>query len=481
MKVLLTLLVFLLTTGAWAQSGYKIEGKVTGWKDTTALLLGYYYGESTYIRDTAQVNAQGSFVFDGKEKLPQGVYFLVLNKTRLFEIVISTQQHFSFETTADDYVKNMKIRGDEDNQLFFANMTYNMERHKEAEPYIKIISDSTLQEDQKKEARLAFSKINDKVMAHQDEIITKHPTTLTARLLKVTKQVVVPDPPKKADGTIDSTFQLRYYRQHFFDYFDLADDALIRLPKPFYMEKLNEYLDKLFVQTPDSIMVAIDDLALRAKKNQETYKYLVWSCIFKYQKPAIMGLDEVYVRLYDKYYASGIMDFWVNASLKKNLKEYADKLRVSLIGKTGANLMMQDEALQPKSMYDIKKKYTVLYIFDPDCGHCREESPKLVEFYNKNKVKFNLEVFAVSSDTSMSKMKNYIKEMKMTWITVNGPRSYVGPYSKLYYAETTPSLYILDDKKKIIAKGLPVKELENFFTNYEKFLARKNAVKPKGT
>ncbi|MBY0434871.1 MAG: DUF5106 domain-containing protein [Cyclobacteriaceae bacterium] len=480
MKVLSTLLVFLVSASVWAQSGYKIEGKVTGWKDTTAL-LGYYYGESTYIRDTARVNAQGSFVFDGKEKLPQGVYFLVLNKTRVFEIVISAQQHFGFETNADDYVKNMKIRGDEDNQLFFANMVYNMERHKEAEPFMKIISDSTLQEDQKKDARLAFSKVNDKVMAHQDEIIAKHPTTLTARLLKVTKQVVVPDPPKKADGSIDSTFQLRYYRQHFFDYFDLTDDALIRLPKPFYMEKLNEYLDKLFVQTPDSIMAAIDDLALRAKKNQETYKYLVWSCLFKYQKPAIMGLDEVYVRLYDKYYASGIMDFWVNASLKKNLKEYADKLRVSLIGKTGANLMMQDQDLQPKSMYDIKKKYTVLYIFDPDCGHCREESPKLVEFYNKNKVKFNLEVFAVSADTSIAKMKSYIKEMKMTWITVNGPRSYVGPYNKLYYAETTPSLYILDDKKKIIAKGLPVKELENFFTNYEKFIARKNAVKLKGT
>ena len=74
-----------------------------------------------------------------------------------------------------------------------------------------------------------------------------------------------------------------------------------------------------------------------------------------------------------------------------------------------------------------------------------------------------------------------MKEMKMNWITVNGPRSYVGQYNKLYYAETTPSLYILDDKKKIIAKGLPVDKLEDFFTNYERFQQRKAQAKQKGT
>jgi peroxiredoxin len=256
---------------------------------------------------------------------------------------------------------------------------------------------------------------------------------------------------------------------------------MIRLPRPFYTEKLNEYLDKLFLQTPDSLMAAINGLVAIAKKNQETYKYLVWSCVYKYQKPTIMGLDEVYVQMVDKYFTSGEMDYWIDRSLKKNVKDYADKLRVSLVGKTGANLSMQDQNFQQRSLYDIKKKYTVLYIFDPDCGHCREESPKLVQFYNKNKLKLNVEVFAVSADTSIQKLRDYIKEMKMTWITVNGPRSYLGEYRKVYYAETTPSLYILDDKHKIIAKGLGVDKLEDFITNYEKFVQRKAQIKSKGT
>ncbi|MEJ0057986.1 MAG: thioredoxin-like domain-containing protein [Bacteroidota bacterium] len=305
--------------------------------------------------------------------------------------------------------------------------------------------------------------------------------TLTARYLKSTKPIDIPEAPKKANGTIDSTFQLRYYRQHFFDNFDLADDALIRLPKPVYSEKLNEYLDKLFFQQPDSLMNAINGLAAKAQKNQEAYKYLIWNCLTKYQKPTIMGLDEVYVRLVDKYFLTGAMDYWINDQMKKSVKEYADKLRVSLVGKKGADLIMQDENFQKRSLYEINKKYTVLFIFDPDCGHCRTESPKLLDFYIKDKARFNVEVFAVSLDTSMQKMRNYIKEMKWTWTTVNGPRSYVGLINMLYYAETTPSIYILDDKKKIIAKGLPVDKLEDFLINYERYMQKKQTAKLKGT
>jgi hypothetical protein len=71
-------------------------------------------------------------------------------------------------------------------------------------------------------------------------------------------------------------------------------------------------------------------------------------------------------------------------------------------------------------------------------------------------------------------MKNYIKEMKTPWITVNGPRSYLPKhYSELYHSDTTPAIYILDNKRKIIAKKLPVSQLEDFFMKHEKFMQAK--------
>lgn len=478
---LLIILLLSVFSQAFAQTGYKIDFKIKGWEDTT-VYLGHYYGEQTYVKDTARANVSGAFTFNSSASLPQGVYFLVLGKSKIFDFVVSSNQKFSIEGNSEDFIKTAVVKGDEDNQLFFENIRFNMDRGKEADPFIKILRDSSLTEEQKKSARESFSKINEKVVGYQNDLIAKHPSTLTARLLKATQTIEAPAPPKKADGTIDSTFQLRYYREHFFDKFDLADEALLRLPRPIYQEKIKEYLNKLYAPIPDTIMGAIDKMVARAKKNPETYKYLVWNCVFMYQSPEIMGLDEVYVRLYDKYFASGEMNYWVSDKVKQNLKDYADKLRGSLVGKTGANLIMQDLTLQPRSMYDIKNKYTILWIFDPDCGHCREETPKLVDFYNKNRTKFDFEVYAVSSDTSLQKMKDFIKEMKTPWITVNGPRSYIPQhYSKLYHSDTTPAIYILDNKKKIIAKKLPVSQLEDFFTKHDKFVQSKKAGTAKGT
>ncbi|MBL7852587.1 MAG: DUF5106 domain-containing protein [Cyclobacteriaceae bacterium] len=464
-----------------ADTGYQLDFRIKELKDTT-VLLGYYYGESTFVRDTARSDKEGKFSFTGVKPLERGVYFLVLNRTKLFDpgFVVGKDQHFLMETGGPDYIRNMKVTGDEDNRLFFENMVFNGDRHKEAEPFMKILRDSTLTEEQKKEAREGFANVDKKVQAHQVELVKKYPQTVTAKLVNANRRVEVPDPPKRADGTIDSLFQYRYYKKHFFDNFDLTDDALIRLPSPAYQEKVAEYLDKLVLQTPDSLMAAIEDLANRVKGNKETYKYLVYSCVYKYQRPAIMGLDEVFVRIYDKYYASGEMDFWVNATMKKTMKDYADKLRNSLVGKTGANLVMQDQYFQKRSLYDIRKKYSLIYFFDPDCGHCKEETPRLVNFYKAQKDKYNLEVFAVSLDTSMVKMRDYIRDMKMTWITVNGPRSYQGSLFDHYYAETTPMLYILNENRKIIAKGLPAERLEEFLVNYEKFEKRRAAQKAPG-
>ncbi len=487
-RIIIALIACCFASPALSQNGYRIEFKIKNWKDTI-VYLGSYYGESTVLKDTAKVKS-GSFYFEGKKSLPEGVYYLVLDKNKLFEFVVGKKQYFSLETMAnttdylklDEYIKNMIIKGDEDNQLYFDNLHFIGERSTEAEPILKVLRDSTLSEDQKKPSRESFSKINDKVTSYQGLLIDKHPSSMTARLLKVTRAIEIPDPPKKSDGTIDSTFQLRYYRQHFFDNLDLADDAMIRLPRPFYQEKLKEYLYKLFVPAPDSIIKAIEEIAEKAKKNQETYKYLIYNCMVLYQAPDIMGMDEVFVKLNDKYFASGEMNYWAGAPVKKSLKDHADKIRISMIGRTGANLIMQDQNLQPRSMYDIKNKYTILFIFDPDCGHCREETPKLVEFYIKSKAKYNFEVFAVAADSNMVKMRDFIKEFKTPWITVNGPRTYLKEhYSKLYHSETTPTIYILDDKKKIIAKKLPVKQLEDFLSKHEKYEKLKKIQATKGS
>src|SRR5262249_17033006 len=152
-----------------------------------------------------------------------------------------------------DYMKHMVVTGDDDNKLFFENANFLAQKYKEADPFVKVLRDSTLKDDAKKEAREQFKKVSQEVIAYQNDLIAKHPTTFTARFVKSTKDIEVPEAPKRADGTIDSTWQFRYYKEHYFDNFDLADDALIHLPKPTYQEKVKDYFDRLFIQDPDTL------------------------------------------------------------------------------------------------------------------------------------------------------------------------------------------------------------------------------------
>ena len=465
--------IMAFAVNAQAQNGYKLDFKISGLPDTT-FYLGNFFGESTYVKDTARSDKNGSFTFDGKKPLDEGVYFIVLNKSRLFDILISKDQQFSMSTSHPQYVANMKITGSEENELFFEHLMFNSSMNTEAEPYVKLMRDSTSTKDAQKQARAELDKLNEKVMSYQDKIIDENPETLLTKILKANKRIDIPDAPTLENGRTDSTFSYRYYKTHYWDNFDLSDPAMIRLSEPLYKKKVEDYLDRLILQHPDSITNAINRMAEVAKTNSDTYKYLVWIATLKYQNPEIMGLDEVFVNIYDNYYANGEMDFWANDQLKSNLKERADQLRLSLLGSTAPNLIMQDEDLRSQALYDLKNKYTIIYFYDPDCGHCKKETPKLKKFTEDTSL--DIGVFAVSADTSMAKMRTYIKDMGLEpWTTVNGPRTYTKHYQKLYDAFTTPTIYVLDEKKKIIGKKIPAERLQDFLSRYEE--AQKSQLK----
>ncbi len=458
---LLTLCGLLSATILQAQ-GYKISFKIEGLADTT-VLLGNYFGESTYVKDTAIVDGNGRFTFDGKKKLDEGMYFLVLNKSRIFDFLVSNDQEFELQTTTKDYVNDLKVIGDIENTEYLKDMLFNVERNQEAEPFVKVIRDSTSSESQIEAARSALDAINDKVIQYQDKVIAAHPDNLLSKIFLAYRRIDIPD---AKEGTDSKEFGYWYLRNHYWDNFDLSDPALLRLDRPIYKQKIESYFDNMLLQDPDTILSEIKRLSKIAKGNQDTYKYFVWTTTLMYQNPEIMGLDRIFVDLYDTFFQTGEMDFWANAQLKKNLKERADQLRLSLIGNTAPNMIMMDQNKQMQSLYNVKNKYTIIYFFDPDCGHCKKETPVLHDFYENTK--FDVGVFAVSADTSMVKMQKYIKDMNLNWITVNGPRTSTGSYHNSYDATTTPTLYVLDDKKKIIAKKIPAARLEDFLTQYER-------------
>ena len=447
-----------------ANDGYLIRFQVKGMKDTICLIA-TYYGNGTYVKDTVKVDAAGRFTFKANADFPKGIYLAVINDKSYFEFIVNNDRKFSMETDRKDLSGKMVITGSPENQLFYDYLKYNKTRFAEIQAVQKLIVRGKTSKDSIKLLNDKSEAINKEIIRYKLEIAEKHPSSFVAFFINAMREPEVPEIPTLPNGRKDSTFAYRYTKAHYWDGTDFTDDRLLRTPV--FDNKLKKYFDKILYQNPDSIIKETDILIEKARPNPEMFKYLVWYATYHSENSEIMGFDRIFVHVVDSYYLTHEAT-WERPAVVENLIKKANKIRPLLIGQIPPNMVMLDTNNQPLSMYSVKSNFLILFFWDPDCGHCEQEIPKLKDFYNKQKDTLGLKIFAVCSDTSLVKWKSTIRKKKMEWINVNGPRTLTGDYHEQYDITTTPVVYILNNRKEIIAKRLVTDQFLQFFKNYIK-------------
>ena len=437
-------------------SGYEIRIKITGLRDSLVHLANYY-GDKQYLKDSAMVDASGNVVFKGSEPLPGGIYLFVFPNKTYFELLVDKEQHFSLDCTMGQVIETMKVKGSSDNQLFYDYLKFIQACSQEVEP---LKAERKAKEDAKAstaETDLKIKAVDEKVQNYKLDFMKTHPGLMLSAIFKASQDPEIPELPVKSDGKRDSAFAYYYYRDHYFDNIDLGDERLLR--SPIYHSKLNNFVKNLLVQIPDSIIPWTDTLVAKASVNKETFKYMVWFLTNYYETSNIMGLDEVFVHMVKNYYTKE-KAYWVDDATLYKIQDRANILEPILIGKKVKNLILQDSTGNYQALYSVNSPYTVLFFWDPDCGHCKKATPKVKAYYDKVKTK-GVQIFAVCTEVEMEKWKNFIKEYKLDWINVADPKLQ-NNFRIEFDIKTTPQIFILDKDKKIIAKDVLVEEVEDY-------------------
>jgi peroxiredoxin len=467
MSIRLISLVLLLVSGSslfsFAQGkkkseGHKIQFKVKGMRDTTAIIA-HYYGDNQYIaKDTARFDSKGNISFDGKNDLPEGVYLLVLPRNRYVEFLIGEQfQSLEFDTI--DAISSMKTKPGSENDVFYQYQKTMSQKAKDAAP-IRAAMSKTKKPDSTAMFKARLETIDNEVKAFRNKLFADHPNTFAVKLFKAAMEPEVPPARTLPNGRKDSLFQFLYYRDHFLDNLDLSDDRMVRTP--LFHNKVEQYIQKLALQIPDSINFYADRI-LSMATSKEAFKYIVWWVTNTYEKSQIMGMDAVFVHMAKNYYLNG-KAYWVDTSVQNKIRDRARILEPILIGKQAPNMWLTDSSGRMYTLDGFKAKCTILYFWDPNCGHCQKETPKLYEFWEKNKAR-GIDVFAVTIDRKPDDWKKYIREKKLNWLNVWDSHT-VTDFKNVYDIYSTPVIYILDEKKKILAKRIGVEQLPDFFDNY---------------
>lgn len=437
--------------------GYDIKVKLSEFtKDS--LFLGYQMGSQTYIKDTAILDKKtGFFNFHGSKKMQPGVYLIILPPdNNYFQLILSEkEQNVTISTSAADFYRPAKVTGSKDTQLFIDYMNYLSLKRKEAEDINSKRSLDSVATIKK------LTLLDKEVKDYQNNLIAKNPNTVTGMLIKTAVEVEMPKFDNLKDKNEREMAQYLYYKKHYFDNFEMGNPALLRTPVLF--QRIDAYIERLTPQHPDSIGESLDRIFECIKPSKETFQFYFIHYLNQYAQSKLVGFDAIYVNLTKKYIETGGADDFIEKVNREKIVTNANKLFPILIGKKAPSIKTFSEDNSMVDLYGVKSKYTVLFFFAPDCGHCQKQSPDLVAFLKKAKEKsIDVKVVTVCTYVGTDKTPEcwkYGKEKGFDSFVNTADPYLISRYKTLYNIETTPQIFILDENKTIRSKSVEAKQV----------------------
>ncbi|MDR2836466.1 MAG: DUF5106 domain-containing protein [Bacteroidales bacterium] len=469
---LLFIVLFAFTSINYAQE-YEIKLKINGVRDTVAY-LGHHFGAQKYVVDTAKIDHNGNVVFVGNKKLYRGIYIVVLPSRAMtyFEIILGNDGYkFSIETDTADFVAKMKIKGSNENVVF-------NEYQKKMSEMGKTITKLNKEYEIANQNKADVSEIRQKMVDWQNEretyiqkLINDHPKYFFSTVLKSMIDIKIPDAPKDEKGEIiDPAFGYHYNKAHFWDNMNFSEVGMLRTP--IYESKLDYFISKMIPPLPDSLIVDCNKIIRKAYDEGDSlmFQYTCSHIFNMFDTSRIMGYDAVMVSIAEEWYLSGKAT-WVDTAFLKKAAERVEKITPTKIGNIAYNLVrMQSFDDKYYTLHDIKADYMVVIFYEPSCGHCKKEIPLLISAYNDTLKAMGVKVFAMYNQYDKPEWVEFIEKNSMNidgWYNVwDGPRPHTN-YRNYYDIYSTPTLFLLDKDKKIIAKRISVENIKEFLLQHE--------------
>jgi thiol-disulfide isomerase/thioredoxin len=450
-----------------SQTGHSIGITVNGTQETK-IRLAYHLGNEQYIKDSLSTDKAGKGRFTGSEKLSPGVYMIVFPGNSFFEFLAGEDQFFDISCSIDDPAGTLVFRGSDENDRFLEYQKKWKALQEEAMAASEKLRAASPSGSETTALKQQLSDQEKKMKQYLHETAEKNKGTLLGAIAKsiIPVETIAPTVPAGMANpdSVSRLWSYLYYKDHFFDNIDFSQPGLIR--SPVLGGKLDQFFGQVVIQMPDSINKEADRVLEMSGRNKDMFQYVAVWLLNRYATSEIMGHDAVVVHLADSVYLAGKAP-WANEEYLSDLAKRVERLRPNLIGKKAAEMVMSSFAGQYVSLYDVKADFTIVYFWEPDCGHCKEATPLLKTYYEENRGK-GIEVFAVCTQSDREKWEKYIADHGLSWINGWDPQR-ISRFDYFYNIESTPLIYILDRNKRIIAKRLAVTDIGPFIDNYRKF------------
>lgn len=453
--------------------GHAIQVSLKPYQNTK-IYIGTNYGNNKVLADSCVLNEKSEGVFKGAQKLTPGIYFLVNPKYNiLFDFLVDEAQNFKIVADTNN-LSNYSIVGSSENDLF---KEYSVAVNKIGSELAAIenkFKTATTSADSSLYRTQYISK--DKELKDQRTSFMKaHPKSMMSYLLNVMQRPEAPAIPV-INGKADSLYPFYYVKNHFWDDVVFNDNRLIRTP--FFEAKLDEYFKNYVARDADSIIEEVQYMLTVAKTGKEIYPFLLFKFTNKYISPEFMGQDKVFLHLYQNFFAKGDTVL-LNEASKKSITERAYSMMANQLGLPAPALDINTIDDKPFSLYKTAAPYTFIAFWDPTCSHCKVEIPQLDSMYKASWKALGVQIVGVNINyKELPAWKKFIADNQINnWFHVYQTEAALNKeitnqkpttIRQLYDVFKTPTFYLLDANKRIIAKNLTLQQFNDFLLNSKK-------------
>ncbi len=241
---------------------------------------------------------------------------------------------------------------------------------------------------------------------------------------------------------------------HFFDKIDFSNQSLFN--SSFLIDRVTDYVFYMNYsedvnKREEGYMKAVDiaiDKVNDVKFKGDVIQFLISQ--FSAMKSSTL-VDYLFANHFDKLPVE-----LQNAEFKKRIEA---EMAVS-IGKTAPDFDWDENGNKMSlSTLDDGENYLLIF-YSTGCSHCLREVPKIFEFLKDKK---KTKVIAFAMETSDDVWKNYQKQFT-GWHHVLGLNKWENTTARTYQIRSTPTYFVLNKDKKIIANPDKLEELKVILT-----------------
>ncbi len=434
MKKLL-LLSLLIPLATFAQ--HSIQGVFSPAESFSFALLYHVTPSGTNYVEQAKTNKDGSWTMDLKTNASVGIYKIVYAtpvEANNFDVFYNGKESISLTFDLDN---GLQFTASEENKLW---QTY-------TDSIFKInafISDYYMaQKANKSEITAIFETLKN-----------------TQNHFEATASDMMISPFVKSNRTyIPDTYEdVNTYsanlKTHYFDYMDFSNPLL--QSSDFLSERVNAYVFAMPEET-SYYNQAIDNVVTAIGSHHEAAILLLenlWQSMLQKQQPEVAN-----------YISDTYLLPLAQMRNKTDLINVLEDYNKSAVGKKATNFeftYLENNKPIKTTLYDFNtSKKTLLVFWSSGCGHCLEELPKVHILMKQHP---EITVLAYGLEDSIRSWNKTIPEFS-DFIHTYDLQKWDSPLIDIYGVSATPSYFVLDADKTILAKPEHVEDLEAYLKN----------------